>query len=161
GTATAVSSAAATLRGTVDPGGQATSWHFEWGSSTGYGASTPTQDAGSGTRSVSVTAALTGLAAGPTYHFRIVATNPSGTTTGADGTLTATSPGPPAATTGAAQGVGSTGATLTGTLDPRGRSTSWYFEYGTTTGYGSRTPTRTDSGSGARGVSAAVSGLSV
>ena len=35
----------------------------------------------------------------------------------------------------------STSATLTGSVDPRGRSTSWYFEFGTTTGYGSKTPT--------------------
>jgi hypothetical protein len=36
--------------------------------------------------------------------------------------------------------LGTTAATATGSVDPRGRSTSWWFEYGTTTRYGSRTP---------------------
>jgi hypothetical protein len=157
--AVAVTASSATLRGTVDPNGQDTSWHFEYGTSTSYGSATPTSQVSAATKSVSVTAAATGLAAGTTYHFRVVATNASGTTDGADRTFT-TRAAAPAATTGPAQGVGGTGATLTGTVDPRGRSTSWYFEYGTTTSYGSRTPTRSESGTGARGISAGISGLS-
>ena len=35
-----------------------------------------------------------------------------------------------------------TSATLTGSVDLAGQSTTWYFEYGTSTRYGSRTPTR-------------------
>jgi hypothetical protein len=66
----------------------------------------------------------------------------------------------PAAETGAAQNIGATTATLTGAVDPRGRTTSWYFEYGTSTRYGSRSSTiRTDAGTGRRAVSTGVSGL--
>ena len=45
---------------------------------------------------------------------------------------------PPSATTGAATGVGETGATLNGTLTAGGSSTA-HFEYGTTAAYGAST----------------------
>jgi len=67
----------------------------------------------------------------------------------------------PSATTGSASNVTSSGATLNGTVNPRDLSTTYYFEYGTTTNYGSTTP-ETPAGSGSRGVavSAVLSGLS-
>ncbi|UCG12397.1 MAG: fibronectin type III domain-containing protein [Deltaproteobacteria bacterium] len=67
---------------------------------------------------------------------------------------------PPTITTGSASSVGSSSATLNGTVKPNGSSTSYYFEYGTTATYGSVTPT-TDAGSGASDVpvSADISGL--
>jgi phosphodiesterase/alkaline phosphatase D-like protein len=156
--AVAVSSSSATLRGTVDPNAEDTSWRFEYGTSSSYGSATQSNRSAGGTKNVSVTAAVAGLAAGTTYHFRVVATNASGTSGGGDRTFT-TRAGAAAATTGPAQGVGATNATLTGTVDPAGRSTSWYFEYGTSAGYGSRTASRSVSGSGARAISAGVSGL--
>jgi hypothetical protein len=33
----------------VNPNGTATTYHFDWGTTTDYGSSTPTQDAGAGT----------------------------------------------------------------------------------------------------------------
>jgi hypothetical protein len=87
-----------------------------------------------------------------------VATNASGTSTGSDQSFVTT--GPPAAQTGSVQNVGTNAATLTGSLDPRGRATSWYFEYGTTTAYGSKTSTaNAGSGTGNRSVSIAVLNL--
>jgi hypothetical protein len=67
---------------------------------------------------------------------------------------------PPEITTGSAGSVGSSSATLNGTVKPNASSTSYYFEYGTTTTYGSVTP-MTDAGSGASDVpvSAVISGL--
>ena len=65
----------------------------------------------------------------------------------------------PGAATGQAQSVGPTTATLTGTVDPRGRATRWYFEYGTSTRYGSRTPTRSAGSGTSRGVSEPLSRL--
>jgi phosphodiesterase/alkaline phosphatase D-like protein len=155
--ASGVSSTAATLKGSVTPSGQSTSWHFELGTTTAYGTTTPARDAGAGTKAVAVSEPVAGLVPGTTYHFRVVATNATGTTTGQDRTFTTA--GGPTVITGTAQGVASTSATLTGQLDPLGRSTSWYFEYGTTTRYGSRSSTRSENGTGIRGVSAAVSGL--
>ncbi len=52
----------------------------------------------------------------------------------------AASAGTPAATTGAATTVGPTTATLNATVFPNQEETSYHFEYGTTTAYGSRTP---------------------
>jgi hypothetical protein len=157
--ATGVSASAATLHGTLQPNSQTTSYHFEFGTTTSYGSVTATRSAGSGSASVSVSAALSSLASSTTFHYRLVATNSSGTTNGADQTFT-TVAAAPTAVTGSAQNVGATTATLTGSVDPRGLATSWYFEYGTTTKYGSRTATvNTGVGSGLRGVSAAVLGL--
>jgi hypothetical protein len=46
---------------------------------------------------------------------------------------------PPAVTTGAAGSIGMTGAVLNASVNPEGGSTTVYFEYGTTTSYGSTT----------------------
>lgn len=59
---------------------------------------------------------------------------------------TAASARPVVATT-QAQNVTQTGATLTGTVNPRGDATKVYFRYGTTRGYGARTA-EVDVGSG-------------
>jgi hypothetical protein len=156
--ANSIDNKSARLNGSVNPNGQATTWYFEFGPTTSYGTRTNTRSAGSGTRTVSVSQALSGLAASTTYHFRLVASNASGTTLGAD--VTFTTQGPPVAETGAAQSVAPTTVTLTGSVDPRGRTTTWRFDYGTSTSYGSRTPNQaTAAGMGAVGVSAAVSGL--
>jgi phosphodiesterase/alkaline phosphatase D-like protein len=158
GPVSAVGTTSATASGTVNPNGLSTSWYFEYGTSTTYGKKTATRSAGSGTTNVEVSATLTGLTPGTTYHYRLVAVNGDGTTRGADGVFT-TSSGP-VAVTGAASDVTVSSATLSGTVDPNGRSTTWYFEYGTSTAYGSKTPARSaGSGTAAVGVSAAVSGL--
>ena len=158
GPVSAVGATSATASGTVNPNGRATSWYFEFGTSTSYGRKTSTKSAGSGTANAQVSAGLTGLSPRTTYHYRLVATSTDGTTRGADGVFTTLTP--PAAVTGSATGVTVSSATLSGSVDPNGRSTSWYFEYGTSTGYGSKTPARSaGSGTTATGVSAAVSSL--
>ena len=48
--------------------------------------------------------------------------------------------GPPTATTSAASDVGATTATLNASVFPNKEATTYYFEYGTTTAYGTRTP---------------------
>ena len=51
-----------------------------------------------------------------------------------------------------------TTATLNGTVDPNGRATTWYFEYGTSTSYGSKTAEKSaGSGTSTTGVAAPVS----
>ncbi len=157
GPATDVAPTSATVTGSVDPKGQETTWYFEWGTSKAYGARTPARSAGSGTRSLPVSAGLTGLAAATTYHYRLVAGSASGTSVGGDRAFSTSFP--PGARTGPAQ-VGAGAATLTGSVDPRGRSTAWYFEWGTSTSYGSRTPTASvGSRGGDHNVTAAISGL--
>jgi hypothetical protein len=161
GAASAVAQNTATVLGTVNPQGMATTSHFEYGTSTSYGLTTDDKDAGSGTSAVDAQADLTGLTTDTTYHYRLVATNAAGVTRGADRTLRTAQPlGPPGATTGSARSVTATGTRLTATVDPNGRATTYRFEYGTTTGYGKHTADASaGSGQSGRSVSATVSGL--
>ena len=128
------------LHGTVDPNGEATSWYFEFGTTTAYGTKTATTSAGSGNNPTNVNSQVSGLSHSTFFHYRLVAMNASGTTLGADQTFI--TEGPPAVATGQAQSAISSTATLTGTIDPNGLSTTWHFDYGPTTAYGSRTPNR-------------------
>jgi hypothetical protein len=84
GAAQAVGASGATLTGTVDPNGRATSWYFEYGTSTRYGSRTTSRDAGSGADPGSVSIGVGGLDPGATYHFRLVARSSDGTAQGAD-----------------------------------------------------------------------------
>lgn len=158
GAASALGSASATVVGTVNPNGIATTWVVEYGTTTSYGSATPPGSASSGTTAVDVSAALTGLAAGTLYHYRVAGTNTAGTTNGADGSFTTTAP--PTVTVAAASAVGPSSFTLSGTVDPRGRATTWQFEYGLTTSYGSLTTSHSaGSGVGPLDVSAAVAAV--
>ncbi len=158
GPATAVGSATATVGGTVDPHGQATTWWVEYGTSTSYGSKSATANAGSGSSAAAVSASLTGLKPGTTYHYRVVATNGAGTSRGGDAVFTTLVP--PDVTTGAASGITASAATLNGSVDANGRSTTFYFDYGSSTSYGSKTsPKSAGSATSAQPVSAGISGL--
>src|SRR5205085_8383378 len=66
----------------------------------------------------------------------------------------------PVVTTGSATVVSASGANLNGTVNPKGRPTTYYFEYGTSTKYGMRTnSTSAGSGSSTVAVKAGVSAL--
>jgi streptogramin lyase len=66
----------------------------------------------------------------------------------------------PYAVTGMATGIGKTEATLTGTVNPNGVETKYYFEYGTTTSYGTKTAEVSDgSGTSNVEVSKSITGL--
>lgn len=67
--------------------------------------------------------------------------------------------GPPTATTAAATAVTATTATLNGTVFPNKEATTYYFDYGPTTAYGTKTATGTASGNSGKAVSANVTGL--
>jgi phosphodiesterase/alkaline phosphatase D-like protein len=160
GAATAVTGRTATLGATVNPNGGPTAFYFQYGATSSYGAQTPTRNAGSGSSDVSVSAPLFGLSAGTVYHYRVVATNSAGTIDGNDQTFTTTAAPTPTVVTGAAASVTARTATLTGTVTPSGAATTYDFEYGTTTSYGSRTPSRyAGAGSNGVSVSARISGL--
>ena len=92
GPADTVTRTTAVVHGTVNPERLATTYHFEYGTTTAYGTSTPPTDAGTGTADVPASASLSGLTAGMTYHYRLVATNAGGTTPGRDTTFTAQAP---------------------------------------------------------------------
>ena len=87
----------------------------------------------SGTSNVNVSATVTGLAAGVTYYYQLEGTNSVGQlfygsvfsfTTSLNASL-------PIVTTTAATSVGSTSATLNGTVNPNGATTTSTFCYST------------------------------
>ncbi|MCP4110235.1 MAG: hypothetical protein GY749_32725 [Desulfobacteraceae bacterium] len=163
GTAGSITTGSAILHGTVNPNGESTTFHFEYGPSASYGHSTTSTSAGSGTGSVSKSASITGLSTSTTYHYRIVATNDGGTSYGIDMTFTTegTTVSKPTVATGSASSVTSGSATLSGTVNPNGDSTTYHFEYGHSTSYGhSTTSTSAGSGTGSVSKSASITGLS-
>jgi phosphodiesterase/alkaline phosphatase D-like protein len=158
GTATTPTLTTTTVSGTVNPVGQATTYKFDYGTTTAYGHQTTAESAGSGLLDVPVTADLTGLTPATTYHFRVEATNASGPTDGSDATFTTA--GTPVVQTGAATAVTGTTATLGGTVNPSGVAATYAFEYGPTTAYGTKT-TSQSAGAGTANVtaSAPITGL--
>ena len=88
GGASGITAAGATLNGTANPNGTATTASFEYGLTTSYGSTTPAQNMGSGNVAVAIGDSIAGLTCNALYHFRAVATNPSGTTNGLDATFT-------------------------------------------------------------------------
>ncbi|MFZ4548483.1 MAG: BACON domain-containing protein, partial [Bacteroidales bacterium] len=82
--ATAITSTTATLNGNVNPNGLSTTYYFQYGTTISYGTNTTSVSAGSGSGSLAVSASITGLIPGTTYHFRLVATNSDGTSNGSD-----------------------------------------------------------------------------
>jgi hypothetical protein len=81
-------------------------------------------------------------------------------TPSATGTATATATPSPAVTTNAATNVASFSATLNGSVNPRGSTTTVYFQWGTTTSYGHTTPMQTRTGNTSLPITANISGLS-
>ena len=127
---TAIGHEAATVNAEINPDQIETTYHFEYGETTEYGTEVPSGGAsvGKGGTPVAVSAGLTGLKLGVTYHFRVVATNTAGTKIGPDETFTTV---PPALVTSYATGVSATDATLNTTVNPLGNDTTYYFQYGT------------------------------
>src|SRR5918995_2267543 len=155
GSVSGVGRTAATLNGSVTPGGAVTSWHFEYGTTTAYGLQSGGGDTAAGNDPEAVSVQVSGLSAGTTYHYRVVATNADGTATGLDRTFrTAAGPSLPGISSTVAREVGPTSASLRSRIDPNRGATSYHFEYGLSQSYGSRTPER-EIGSGDTGVSVA------
>jgi hypothetical protein len=88
GSTTGIGTGGATVGASITAHNQATTYRFEYGLTTAYGSTTATVSATvTDDSSNPVTATLNGLTAAQTYHYRVVATNATGTSTGADGTF--------------------------------------------------------------------------
>jgi hypothetical protein len=95
GDPTNVTQSGAILQGSINPSDKPTTYYFEYGTSTGYGATTAQATLPKSKAWQAVSAVITGLSAGSPYHYRIVAWNGGGTkdkTTGSDHTFTTASP---------------------------------------------------------------------
>ncbi len=140
GAAVNVQRRSATLAGSVNPHGLPTHYHFNWGTTTGYGHVNPS--AGTevgweeGPHAESET--IYSLTPNTTYHYQIAATNENAESSYGGDVQFTTPPAPPLVTTEGADHVevaSETGkATLHGQVDPEGFSTEYRFEWGTEPG---------------------------
>jgi hypothetical protein len=141
-TATGIGLTTATVPGSVDANGAATTYHVEYGTTTSYGLATPDRNAGAGDAPVAISVGLSGLTSDTTYHVRVVATNAAGIGRSADRTLRTTRPPQPLsplATTAGVRELTARSATVTGSVNPRGTATRYQFDYGTGSNLNRRT----------------------
>tara|TARA_R110002073_G_scaffold108336_3_gene243332 strand:- start:1642 stop:6312 length:4671 start_codon:yes stop_codon:yes gene_type:complete len=136
GDAQNVSGASATITGEVNPQGSTSSFEFEYGTTTSYGTTiiaSPSSSAA--TIAVPVTANISGLQTGLTYHYRLKSTNTAGVAFGSDKTFTTLAAGGvPGANLWlkANEGVTNSGNNITGWTDFTGQNT---FTVNGTPGY--------------------------
>jgi plastocyanin len=157
--ATFIASFSARLNALINPHGLPTSVHFQYGITPSYGLTTAPQNR-TGNTFQAVAANVAGLTANTLYHFRVVASNNAGTIMGSDRTFTTLTPtGPPVVITNGPTNVAASSATLNGSLNPHGLATNVFFQYGTTTSYGSATPMQSQNGNTYRNITANINGL--
>jgi hypothetical protein len=153
--ATGVTRTSATMNGRLDADGMPTEYWFEYGIDTNYRNSTAHESAGEGASGAPVgPIEIENLQSGRTYHFRLVAENPLGTTYGPDQPFDTAAP--PSVFGAHASDVAETSATLHAQIDSGGYATTYRFEYGTSPEYGNRVPA-TDASVGSGGEPVAVS----
>jgi hypothetical protein len=93
--ASPVTATTAKLTGYVNPNNSPTSYYYEWGLTASYGNQAPanfTPFIGAGGQPLFVPVSISGLTPATTYHFRLVATSPAGTTSGPDEEFATLSP---------------------------------------------------------------------
>jgi len=130
--ATNILASTATLNGTVNANGTSTAVSFQYGLTVAYGstvAGVPTPVTGNS--ATAVLANISGLSPNTLYHYRCV----GGATNGNDMTFT-TANAPPTVVTTAATNILTNTATLNGTVNPNGVSSTVSFDYGLTIAYG-------------------------
>ena len=157
--ATGLTAGSATLNGSVNPNGGATTCYFQYGLTAGYGSYSATNTLPAGNSPVATNAVIAGLLPGTLYHYQVVANNSAGSGTGSDATFT-TPADVPAAVTQPASAITPNGATLNATVNPNGAATTCYFQYGTDTSYGSYSATNTlAAGTSPVGTNVVIAGL--
>ncbi len=155
--ASSITATTATINGTINPNGLATTYYFQWGTTTAYGDSTAVTSAGSANSTFPVTANLTGLLGGTVYHFRLVGVNSDGNSYGGDMafisggvTLTTTTPSTISLTTASSGG----NITSDGGLAITARGVCWATTYNPTI-----VNSHTTDGTGAGIFTSAITGL--
>jgi hypothetical protein len=144
---TSIVQSGATVDGEVNPGGYETQVFVEYGATSSYGSSTTPIVIGQSKQTVDlpVVLALSGLKASTTYHYQIVAVNECEPhvecrAEGLDETFTIE---PPATIEDESFAAASSGSVrLNAEIDGFGTATDYFYEYGTSTAYGSKTPVR-------------------
>ncbi len=113
--ASAVSATGATLNGVVAPNGLASTYHFEYGTTSSYGTSVPVPEGSLGTTGQEVSQTITALAPETAYHYRLVASSSAGTSYGQDVAFTTGAPSVSSVTPDTGPDGGGTTVTITGT----------------------------------------------
>jgi hypothetical protein len=90
--ATDIQGVSALLKGTVDPQGLATTYSFEYATAANFSGAikTPATQVGAGAGDRPARAAIASLSPSTTYHYRLLATNSSGTTSSSPATFATT-----------------------------------------------------------------------
>jgi DNA-binding beta-propeller fold protein YncE len=158
----AVGGKTAHLSGTVNPLGTPTSYQFELSTDGGQNwVPVANRDAGSGNVAAPVSEDPV-LVPNSDYQVRLRGTNVNGTMATFPRSFH-TDVAAPDVTTDPATDRTTTGATLRGSVAPYGLQTTYHFEYGPTTAYGSRAPVSTERPAGdgftARHVQLGLTGL--
>ncbi len=137
-TASGLTSGSATLNGTGNPNGAGATGWFRYSTvnpgvaSDTFGLRAPASGGlalGAGTAAQGFSQSIAGLTPGTTYYFCAIVQSAEGLALGTVQTFT--TPGAPTATTLAATGVSSSGATLQGNANPNGANASGWFRYST------------------------------
>ena len=125
-----------TLNGAVNANYLSTTVTFEYGKTEAYESTiTAIQSPVTNHDNTAVSAAITDLDPGTTYHYRVKSVNSLGTTTGSDMTFKTLGQTPTATTQGATN-INTTRATLNGLVNANYLNTTVTFEFGTTIDYG-------------------------
>jgi uncharacterized protein (TIGR02145 family) len=153
---TNVTTVSATLNGTVNANHASTVVSFDYGTTSAYGSSAPaTPSPVSGDNATSVSAAVSGLNTGTTYHFRLKAVSSLGTAYGDDIEFS-TLGQKPRVITQPASDVQVTSATLNGLVNANHLNTIFSFEYGLSAGYGSTASPASNQITGSSDVSVSI-----
>jgi hypothetical protein len=144
----AITTTSAHLGAEVDPGAGPPAGSFAYfeysGDGGGTWTSTPTQEL---TAAATVEADLIGLEPNLGYLARLVVGNETSRHATTSTPFT-TEPVAPITATGAATDAEETSVVINGTIDPAGLQTTYHFEYGLTSAYGSRVPASIDADAG-------------
>ena len=140
--ATAVSATSAELHGTINPGGSPAAAWFEWGATTALGTRTDAQTFIDATSTVTFAQSIRNLQPHTTYYFRAAGYRSGGVSALGDVRSFTTSDAPATVslnvTTGEATAITAASAELHGSINGGSPAAGW-FEWGTTTGLGTRT----------------------
>lgn len=136
------------LSGTVNPGGVATDYHFEVSKDGGASwQESPVSSAGEGTSPVAVEADLE-VEPNTDYIAKLVATNTQGAQVATATQPFTTAVSVPGTKTLPASDLEETSAVINGSINPYGLQTTFYFEYGPTTAYGTKIPAEVEAPAG-------------
>ena len=140
--ATAVSATSAELHGIINPGGSPAAAWFDWGTTTALGTRTDAQTFTDVTSTVTFAHSIRNLQPHTTYYFRAAGYRSGGVSALGDVRSFTTADAPATVslnvTTGEATAITATAAELHGSINGGSPAAGW-FEWGTTTGLGTRT----------------------